>query len=138
MGGLSRSNISINESGNAVFVGSISLENNGGFCSLRHDLDKKSVADFDKISIRIKGDGKRYQFRIKENRNDYYSYVSYFETSGNWETIEIPLKDMYPIFRGRELNMSNFSGNSVEEVAFLIGNKKEETFRLEIDKIEIK
>lgn len=138
MGGVSRSNISINENGNAVFNGSVSLENNGGFCSVRHDLSEKSVSDFEKISLRIKGDGKKYQFRIRENRNDYYSYISYFETSGDWETIEISLKEMYPVFRGRKLNMPNFSGNSIEEVAFLIGNDKEETFQIEIDKIELK
>jgi hypothetical protein len=138
MGGMSRSTISINENGNAVFKGSISLENNGGFCSVRYNLEETPVTDFEKATFRIKGDGKRYQFRIKANRNDNHSYISYFETTGNWETIEIPLNEMYPVFRGRKLNMPNFSDNSIEEIAFLIGNKKEETFQLEIDKIELK
>ena len=138
MGGVSRSEISINEYGNAVFSGTVSLENNGGFCSVRYDFEKIEVKDSKKAVLRIKGDGKKYQFRIRANRNDYYSFISYFETSGNWETIEIPLNEMYPVFRGRKLDMPDFSGNAIEEIAFLIGNKKEETFRLEIDKIELK
>lgn len=138
MGGVSRSEISINEEGNAVFKGSVSLENNGGFCSVRYDFEETPVTDFEKITFRIKGDGKRYQFRIRANRDDYYSYITYFETSGNWETIEIPLRKMYPVFRGRKLEMPDFSNDTIEEIAFLIGNKKEETFRLEIDKIELK
>lgn len=138
MGGVSRSSLSINEDGNAVFKGSVSLENNGGFCSVRHRFDKVSVENYDKISIRLKGDGKRYQFRIKTNASDYYSYISYFETSGEWQTIEIQMKDMYPSFRGRKLDMPNFSDDSIEEIVFLIGNYKEETFQLEIDKIELK
>lgn len=138
MGGVSKSNILINENGIAVFEGSVSLENNGGFCSVRYGFEEISVAGFEKIAFRVRGDGKKYQFRIRANSDDYYSYISYFETSENWETIEIPLAKMYPVFRGRKLDMPDFSGNAIEEIAFLIGNKKEETFQLEIDKIELK
>ena len=45
---------------------------------------------------------------------------------------------MYPSFRGRKLNKSNFSESEIQEIAFLIGNKKEENFKLLIDKIELK
>ncbi len=31
--------------------------------------------------------------------------------------------------------MDNFSSENIEELAFLIGNKKEQNFKLEIDKI---
>ena len=44
---------------------------------------------------------------------------------------------MYPAFRGRKLNIENYQGEKMQEIAFLIGNKKNENFRLEIDKIEI-
>jgi hypothetical protein len=42
---------------------------------------------------------------------------------------------MYPSFRGRKLTMNNFSSESIQELAFLIGNKKAQNFTLEIDKI---
>ena len=44
---------------------------------------------------------------------------------------------MYPSFRGRKLNKENFNKTSIEEIGFLIGNKKQEKFNLEIDKIEL-
>lgn len=138
MGGVSQSTISINEDGNAVFKGSVSLENNGGFCSVRYNFEEIDVTNFEKITFRIKGEGEKYQFRIRANRDDYYSYIKYFETSGKWQTIEISLREMYPVFRGRKLEMPNFSQKKIEEIAFLIGNKKEENFQLEIDKIELK
>jgi NADH dehydrogenase [ubiquinone] 1 alpha subcomplex assembly factor 1 len=138
MGGVSQSNIAINENGNAVFKGSVSLQNNGGFCSARYNCNEIVVAGFEKVAFRIKGDGKNYQFRVKAYLHDSHSYNSYFKTSGDWETIEILLKDMYPVFRGRNLDMPNFLHNDISEFGFLIGNKKEETFRLEIDKIELK
>ncbi|MDX1769545.1 MAG: CIA30 family protein, partial [Arenibacter troitsensis] len=44
---------------------------------------------------------------------------------------------MYPSFRGRKLDMPNFSKNSIEEIVFLIGNKRTENFTLLIDKIAL-
>jgi NADH dehydrogenase [ubiquinone] 1 alpha subcomplex assembly factor 1 len=45
---------------------------------------------------------------------------------------------MYPSFRGRRLDLSNFSSDSFEELTFLIGNEKKEKFELVIDKIDLK
>jgi hypothetical protein len=42
---------------------------------------------------------------------------------------------MYPAFRGRKVSIGNFSSQNIEEIAFLIGNKTAEKFKLEIDKI---
>ena len=41
---------------------------------------------------------------------------------------------MYPSFRGRKLNKSNYSESEIQEIAFLIGNKKEENFKNEFSK----
>jgi len=138
MGGLSRGKIEINKDGNALFSGTISLENNGGFSSVRYRFNTKEVKRYTKVLIRLKGDGKKYQFRIKTNTYDRYSYISHFETTGDWQTVEISLSDMYPAFRGRELDLPNYPIEIMEEIAFLIGNKKAESFNLEIDKIELK
>jgi hypothetical protein len=138
MGGMSNGEFFVNQDGNGVFKGEVSLENNGGFSSVRHQFKAKDIRKYSKISIRLKGDGKRYQFRVKRNANDYHSYISYINTSTKWETIEIDLSKMYPSFRGRKLRMANFSGDTIEEIAFLFGNKKEETFQLEIDKIALR
>ena len=137
MGGLSQSSLTLDEKGNGVFAGNVSLDNNGGFCMVQRPFDRINVGNFEKIAIRVNGDGKKYQFRIKSNRNDYYSFVSYFSTSGEWETVEIGMKDMYPVFRGQRLDMPNFNSQFIGEVGFLIGNKKEERFKLLIDRISL-
>jgi len=137
MGGKSSGNFELDAKGNAVFSGTVSTENNGGFSSVRGELGKIRVKKDQKIILFLKGDGKKYQFRIKERRGDYYSYVCYFQTSGHWEQIEIPLSQMYPAFRGRQLDMPNFEGSQIEEIAFLIGNKVGEEFSLTLDKIII-
>ena len=138
MGGKSSGSFKLNSDGYGVFLGDISLENNGGFSSVRYRFEKILINKSTKISVRIKGDGKKYQFRIKSNSGDYYSYISPFSTTGEWQEIEIPLKDMYPSFRGRKLDQPNFSNDTFEEITFLIGNKNKEKFQLLIDKIELK
>ena len=137
MGGLSQGNFGLDEEGHAVFKGTVSLENNGGFSSIRYRSGSVDMSPYEKVVLKLKGDGKKYQFRVKSSRYDRHSYIQYFETTGEWQTIEIPLADLYPTFRGRTLRMSNYPGNTMEEIAFLIGNKKAESFNLVIDKIEL-
>jgi len=138
MGGRSNSTFEISEQGHAVFSGIVSLDNNGGFASLRHVFPKIDMGSFQTIAIRLKGDGLRYQFRVKSSRNERHSYIYYFETSGSWQWIEIPLSEMYPSWRGSRLNYPNYPAETLEEIGILIGNNKPEAFKVEIDKIHFK
>lgn len=138
MGGRSEAQFEINSEGCGVFSGQISLENNGGFSSLRYRFESLDVIKYKKVVLKLKGDGKAFQFRLKPNLTHAHSYVKHFQTSGEWESIEIDFKDMYPQFRGRVLDMPNYSGERVTEVAFLIANKRAEAFRLEIESIRLK
>ncbi|TBN04902.1 CIA30 family protein [Hyunsoonleella flava] len=135
MGGKSSGDFKLDADGNGMFYGTISLENNGGFSSVRYRGKTESTKGYSKIVLRLKGDGKRYQFRVKETIEQRHSYVNYFTTSGDWETIKIPLKDLFPKFRGRTLDIPNFSGDTIAELGFLFGNKKAEEFKLLIDTI---
>ncbi len=137
MGGRSDGHFKINKDGHGEYTGNVSLENNGGFSSLRYYFETVDSSDYTKFKIRIKGDGKSYQFRVKSNRYDRYSYIFKFETTEDWQTIEIPFEDMYASFRGYRLDIPNFEGKQMEEVAFLIGNKKKESFKLLIDSITL-
>ncbi len=137
MGGKSFGSFSLNKSGHGEFTGDVSLENNGGFSSVRYRLNKDDIENYSKFVLKIRGDGKAYQFRVKTNRYDYHSYIFTFQTTTEWQTIEVPFSEMYPAFRGRKLNMEKYQGKQLEEIAFLIGNKKNESFRLEIDRIEL-
>ena len=138
MGGRSSGTVHLNNEGNVSFEGHVSLENNGGFSTLKYRFNDVVTKPYSKIVLNIKGDGKRYQFRLKKEVSDNHSYVSYFKTSEDWEVIDFPLVDMYPTFRGRKLDIPNYDGNSIQEVAFLIGNKKAENFKLEIGSIVLK
>lgn len=137
MGGRSGGSFSLSREGTGVFSGKVSLENNGGFSSVRYDTGTLDIAGHDAFLLKVKGDGKRYQFRVKSGKYDRQSYISYFETNGEWQEILLPMKDMHPTFRGMRLNMENYPGKKLEQVSFLIGNERAETFRLEIDEIAV-
>lgn len=135
MGGKSNGSFSIHEAGYGVFKGEISLENNGGFSSVRHECESKNAEEFTHFRIRVKGDGNPYQFRVKSDKANRYSYAATFQTTTVWETIEIAFTDLAAVFRGRKLDLPNFSGKNMEEIGFLIGNKKPQKFSLEIESI---
>ena len=135
MGGLSKGKLEVTPEGHGKFTGTVSLENYGGFTSIRCAVADLAATPSGKIQLRIKGDGKAYQFRVKHKARDYQSYITTFSTSGEWETIEIPLNDLFPSWRGQKLDMPNFDHSSINEFTFLIANKRNETFELLIDKV---
>jgi len=135
MGGKSNGHFKINKEGFGAFSGTVSLENNGGFSSLRHRFSLMKVQGFKEVVLSVKGDGKKYQFRIKDKSANAHWFITSFQTNGAWQTIKITLSEMYPAFRGSKLSIGNFSSPNIEEIAFLIGNKTAEKFQLEIHKI---
>jgi len=135
MGGRSNGNFKINDTGFGEFSGYVSLKNNGGFSSVRYNFNTVSSSNFKSFQLRIKGDGNPFQFRVKSSNRQRFSYIYTFNTSGDWETISIPFNKMEPAFRGYKLDQPNFDGLQMEEIAFLIGNKKEQSFKLFIDSI---
>ena len=138
MGGISSSSITINKIGNGLFAGHVSLANNGGFSSVRYQPKTIGLTNKKSFLIKIKGDGKNYQFRVKSSLNESHSYKYLINTNSEWQTIEIPFFNLSPTFRGRDLRIPNFPGLQIEEICFLISNKKEENFNLEIDFIKTK
>lgn len=138
MGGVSTSSMKLNTDKQLVFSGTVSLDNNGGFAMTRlptainFDTTKKNLI------IKLKGDGKNYQFRIKAKKDQRFWYVQSFETTNKLEEIVLPLHNFYASFRGYSLNEDNFSATSITEIAILIGNKKNEKFNVSIEKITLK
>ena len=66
MGGISESRLSLYLQGFLVFEGRVSLEFGGGFASVRSMLNRLDADPYDGILIRFKGDGKRYQLRLRQ------------------------------------------------------------------------
>jgi len=138
MGGISQSVMLAGDSATAIFQGNVSLENNGGFASVRMMSREFNLDGYEGIEIRVRGDGKKYQFRIRvDNRFDGISYRHIFETNkGQWMLIRLPFSDFVPTFRGRILDEDPLSPDQIQQVGFLIADKQEGNFKLDIDWIK--
>ena len=137
MGGRSVGSLKLDESGNGVFSGYISLRNYGGFSSIRYRTNPIDVSDAKTIVMRLKGDNKYYQLRIKSKYRDRHVYSKKFFLSDEWQDVTIPIRSMEPQFRGQRLRMNNFNHNTIVEFGILIGNKVEEYFSLQINNLRI-
>ena len=140
MGGLSHSSFQINSDGNAVFLGVVSLENSGGFASLRNH-ETLNLKGFKLIRLFIRGDGKRYSFRLQtgdENEIHPWSYELSFDTNSDmWMEANLPLSEFTATYRGQKPeNATELSLSSIKRFGFLISDRQEGVFRLEVDKIE--
>ncbi|MCP9235744.1 CIA30 family protein [Lewinella sp. JB7] len=138
MGGRSEGHFAITERKHGRFYGHLSTENNGGFSSVHRKFDPPvDIAGYDRIRIRLRGDGSQYQFRVRATPEQRYQYTYEFDTTGDWEVIDIPLAQLYPVYRGNRLEEPNFRGDRLAEIAFLISNDRPQPFQLLLDRLEL-
>jgi monofunctional biosynthetic peptidoglycan transglycosylase len=138
MGGVSTSDFRLTN-GTAVFLGEVSLANNGGFASVRSLPASHELAVCDAFVIRVYGDGHCYKFTARMDQSfDTAIYQTSFTTKpGEWIEHRLPLKQFVPTFRGRVLSDEPpLDPAKVTSVGFLISDKQAGPFRLEIDWIK--
>jgi len=139
MGGVSSSRVEVLTShpgGMLVFSGTVSLENNGGFASIRTRPERVDLSDYTGLALRVRGDGKTYQFRLRDNANfDGAAYQARFETtSGEWQEIHLPFRSFVPVFRGLRMFLAPaLNPAKIFTFGFLIAGKQSGPFRLEVD-----
>jgi len=136
MGGVSESVFTTEPEGVGVFSGHVSTDNNGGFAGVRCPM-KVNLSAKKKFILHLTGDKKSYQFRIKHKSSDPHAFVYAFETKGYAEKIVVDIDKFIPRYRGRDLDLPAFSHSFIEEICFLIGNKVDEDYKLQIHKINI-
>ena len=135
MGGHSRSDVDVHD-GVLRFSGTTSLEDRGGFASIRargaFDL-RDAVA----MRLRVRGDGRPYQLRLSTDARHRESRVSWrgeFDTrAGEWIEATVVFADMVPTWRGTVLDGPALDLSKVQEVGLLIADGQAGDFRLEVD-----
>lgn len=139
MGGVSRSQLRVSDQATGVFTGELSLANNGGFASVRAVVGPWDLSGCDGLEIRVKGDGRTYQLRLRtDSRFDGVAYAASFPTrNGEWTTIALPFAGFRPTFRGRVLNdQPPLATGNIAQLAFMLADKQAGPFRLEIETIK--
>lgn len=104
MGGVSNSGLR-QEAGVALFTGTVSTANSGGFASVRtRNFDPPlNLSSHQGIELQVKGDGQRYKFLLRDqDRWDSIAYAYSFDTvAQQWITVRIPFNQLTPVFRAK-------------------------------------
>jgi hypothetical protein len=140
MGGVSTSQFQLLTNRCAVFSGTVRLENAGGFASVRSQPVRADLSGCDSFLLRVRGDGRRYKFSVRTEAGlDTPLYQLAFTTKrGEWEEHRLPFKDFVPTFRGRILtDVPPLNPANVSSVGFLISDKQEGPFKLEVARIKV-
>jgi monofunctional biosynthetic peptidoglycan transglycosylase len=136
MGGVSSGRMVAADQG-LRFEGELSLENNGGFASVRRPVDA-DLSSSTGVRLRLRGDGRTYQFRLRlDNRWDGVAWRAEFPTTGEWQTIELPFDRFTPVFRGRRVpDAGPVVPADIRQVGFMLADKTPGPFALEIRAIK--
>lgn len=134
MGGHSRSRVVVRD-GVLRFSGTTSLEDKGGFASIRA-RGAFDIADATGLRLRVLGDGRAYQLRIATDARHRGSHVSWrgdvATCVGDWHEATVVFADMRPTYRGTVLEGPALDLSKVEEIGVLIGDGRAGAFSLAI------
>jgi NADH dehydrogenase [ubiquinone] 1 alpha subcomplex assembly factor 1 len=105
MGGVSDGQFKITPEKTLQFFGTLSLENNGGFASVRSKPADFNIIAGDAIVVRVKGDGREYVLNLyTKSRRMAFSYRAPLPTKqGEWTEVSVPLAEFIPTAFGRRV-----------------------------------
>lgn len=139
MGGRSDGRFEITENETLAFFGNLSLENNGGFASVRSQPRELALKSGDTILVRLRGDGRKYFFSLYvPTRRNAFSYRTELPTKkGEWIELKLPLSEFVATSFGEVVQNQPLDPTQVNGVGFLLADETAGPFKLEIDRINV-
>lgn len=140
MGGVSRSAFEQAGPGVARFRGTVSLENSGGFASVRTPPRDWGTAGARSFVLRVRGDGKTYKFTLRTGDGfDGIQYQQRFVApAGAWHDVELPVSGFVATFRGRKVPFAPaLDAARVRALGLMISDRQAGPFELHVDRIAI-
>ena len=135
MGGVSRGGAELTDEGTLEFSGVLSLENNGGFSSVRAGLGTNALEGHEGLVLRIRGDGRDYYVNLHTgSRVTPGSWRASMPTKKNtWQVVRVPFSRFEWTVFGRRLPGREINPAEMKSLGLTIADKKEGPFRLEVD-----
>lgn len=138
MGGLSQGQAYLTDS-SVVFQGEVSLENNGGFSSLRSPYQRLNLSDYEEVEIKTRSSGLPFSITFSKSQRFWIPNYKHFLSLNNEKWVI----DTFKLSKLAEFRMGDSTNRVINEkdIASLIGinffneGKKEGRFLLEVDYI---
>jgi len=140
MGGVSHSGFEQAGPGVARFHGEVSLENFGGFASVRTPPQQWKTAGAAAFVLRVRGDGKTYKFTLRTSDGfDGIQYQARFVApAGEWRDVRLPVNEFVATFRGRKVPFAPaLDPGKVRALGLMISDKQAGAFELLIDHVAV-
>lgn len=137
MGGRSVGRFRLSDDQNLEFFGTLSLENNGGFASVRAMGRKLELKRDDVIVARVRGDGREYNFNLYSERTRYSYRKSFKAPKDEWVEVRLPVSEFRATWRGRRFPNQQLDAGSVNGLGILLGDKQPGPFQLEVAWIHV-
>jgi NADH dehydrogenase [ubiquinone] 1 alpha subcomplex assembly factor 1 len=140
MGGMSVSAFEPAGPGIARFRGTVSLENSGGFASVRTSPRRWNSSGASAFVLRVLGDGHAYKFTVRTDDGfDGVQYQSRFTPpAGAWYEARLPVESFAATFRGRIVPGSRpLDPARVRALGLMISDKQAGPFELLVDWIGV-
>lgn len=140
MGGISRGKLRHDPAGYAAFEGTVSLERNGGFASVRSRPAARGLPGAAACVIEIHGDNKQFKFSLlTDDGFDSLNYQASFTPSGtDWQTLRLPLEAFRASVRGREVpGAPPHDPARIRQVGLMITARQAGPFALDLKRISL-
>jgi monofunctional biosynthetic peptidoglycan transglycosylase len=140
MGSVSEGKFKITDKKTLEFFGTLSLENNGGFASVRTKAKKLGLEKGDTVVAKVRGDGREYTLNLYLNKPLVaFSYRATVQTKKDeWIEVKVPLDTFEATSFGRPVKDAGaVKPEEINAVGFLLGDKKAGPFKMEIEWIKV-
>ena len=140
MGGVSEGKFQIADQKTLEFFGTLSLENNGGFASVRTKARKLGLEKGDTVVAKVRGDGREYTLNLYLNKPLIaFSYRATIQTKKDeWIEVKVPLEKFEATSFGRVVKDAGaVKPDEVNALGFMVSDKKAGPFKLEVESIEV-
>jgi len=113
--------------------------NGGGFSSIRTDDVQLDLSDYTGIRLRVRGDGRRYTWRLTTTarwRGRPVNYWADFDTTdGEWTTADVPFASFVPKFRGYRLDGPPLDPARITGMGLMIYDNRDGPFHVLLDSV---
>jgi len=140
MGGVSEGRFRLAPEGAMEFSGRLSLENNGGFASVRSRGTDLGLVAGDSLVVRARGDGREYlvNLTVRSGRMAFAYRAPLPTIDGEVTETTLPLADFVPTSFGRPVRgMGPVNPREVTSVGFMLSDGRPGEFRLTIEAIGV-
>jgi monofunctional biosynthetic peptidoglycan transglycosylase len=140
MGGASVGKFKITDKKTLEFFGTLSLENNGGFASVRTKAKKLGLEKGDTLVAKVRGDGREYSLNLYLNKPLIaFSYRAKVQTKKDeWIEVKVPLDKFEATSFGRVVKDAGpVDPKEINALGFMLSDKKAGPFKMEIESIKV-